>query len=85
MCFNRVRSKDHTASAPNVRKALACFGVGAFCGAVVFVCAYLTQLQYGNKNWMRAKYFHFASYAIIILSAVAFLAGLVFASFGVPM
>ena len=71
--------------APLIGAALICFGLGALIGSCVFVCAYLTQLHYGNKDWTKAGRLHTITYVLIAVSALAFLAGLFFAWRNLPI
>ena len=73
------------APAPSIDSALLCFGLGALAGAGSFVCAYLTQLYYGKKEWPKGIMLHEAAYVLILSSAVAFVAGLFFAWRNLPI
>ncbi len=59
--------------------SLFLLGVGALSSAIIFTCAYLTQLQYGNNNHNRASHWHWAAYAAAAISMACFLSGLWFA------
>jgi hypothetical protein len=63
---------------PTVGCAILCFGFGALCVAVAFSFAYVAQLMYGNKRVDHALIFHYLTYGTIVLSVLAFVAGLGF-------
>ncbi|WP_132949877.1 hypothetical protein [Rhodovulum bhavnagarense] len=59
--------------------AMACFALGALCGPVSFLFAYLTQLQYGNDNFGAAWKHHWATYLFIFSGICLFLCGVALA------
>jgi hypothetical protein len=59
--------------------ALLMFGLGALTTGFVFICAYLTQLQYGNGNRAQAVTWHRATYITVALGITLFSFGIFFA------
>jgi hypothetical protein len=70
---------------PLIGSALVCFGVGAFFAALGFIGAYLTQLNYGSNKWPVGQRWHIATYLPVLVSALAFCAGLFFAWRNLPI
>jgi hypothetical protein len=79
---NIAKNGGNAASvASHLANSLLGFGLGALLGALGFLTAYLTQLQYGRggESFRPAHWWHAATYALVILSALAFVVGLCFA------
>jgi hypothetical protein len=79
---NIAKNGGNAASvASHLANSLLGFGLGTLLGALGFLTAYLTQLQYGRggESFRPAHWWHRATYALVILSALAFVVGLCFA------
>jgi hypothetical protein len=70
------RSIDIAHAAGN---SLLTFCMGALAASLVFFFAYLTQLQYGNRNFYPALVLHLACYLMFAISVALFVAGVYFA------
>ena len=62
--------------------AMILFAVGAMFSAMIFACAYLTQLYYGNSNSKLAHIWHACTYVVVISSLLLFFSGIVLAACG---
>jgi hypothetical protein len=72
---NIAKNGGNAASvASHLANSVLGFGLGTLLGALGFLTAYLTQLQYGRggESFRPAHWWHRATYALVILSALAF-------------
>lgn len=57
--------------------SMFCFALAALLGPIAFLSAYLTQLNYGNSDSVRASKFHFRTYVCFGMGVVFFVLGVV--------
>ena len=74
--------------------SMVCFAFGVITGVATQICAYLTQLHYGNAsqvippglplehNWAKASRYHNLTYGFAIAGVVLFVVGVLFAAVG---
>lgn len=62
--------------------AMISYAFGAFCGVVLYFFAYLAQLGYGNFNNDSARFWHYSSYFLLLLSGFIFVIGTISAAVG---
>jgi hypothetical protein len=62
--------------------AMILFAIGAMFSAMIFACAYFTQLYYGNSNLKLAHRWHIFTYVVVIASFILFFSGIVLAAWG---
>jgi hypothetical protein len=67
---------------PGLVFSMVIFAVAAVASALLFVCAYLTQLYYGNANIKWALRWHIGTYILLLLIILLFLSGIAFAAHG---
>ncbi|MCV2877104.1 hypothetical protein OE810_12690 [Rhodobacteraceae bacterium XHP0102] len=60
---------------------LLSYAFGAVMASSAYMFAYLTELNYGNRNAKWASRFHISTYVVILASFASFSIGTVFASF----
>lgn len=65
----------------NAAWSLLAFGIGSFLTTITFLCAYVTQLHYGNdelnnNSRRKATGWHFVAYVTFALAGLAFLCGM---------
>lgn len=65
-----------------IATAMIIFSVGALFSSLIFLVAYLTQLQYGNNNQKWAVRWHIVTYCVVSAGILLFVAGIIVAGVG---
>jgi Mn2+/Fe2+ NRAMP family transporter len=82
---NRGKEAPHSGDiASAAGNALLSFGLGALVSGLVFFCAYLTQLMYGNRAHPHAGRWHRVTYIMFAAAVALFFCGILFARRAVP-